>query len=304
MGAEAPGSDDISVAGQSIPEGASVREDQGISIYQVVGGAIVPFVSAEEFHALGYRLNQVYVAPKGALASVPTMPADGTLVRERSDLAVYVFAEGIRYWITSPEVLSALGYSFSDVHVVANGALSGIQRGDDITSEDLTGDASSIDTTNTLKSAHASSADSGWKLKDADDFTLLSADHGARAIGSVRWYYGQFPFGYRHRGEYSDSPIVLAEKPVGCIWAQIKWGYLAGSVSFPPGASVQGAEKVDGFFVNCRTRGSQYPAIMSLAGLAYAKALLNSSTLTICTSMTKHDGPRYCGTKKMYYGLG
>lgn len=158
--------------------------------------------------------------------------------------------------------------------------------------------ATSVSTSTTL-SQQASAANGGWIFKDADDFSLLSANGKAQAIGTVKWYHGKFPFGYRHRGEYSNFPIVLAIKPIGCIWARITWGYPTSSVSFPPGGSIQGAEKVDGFFVNCRTRGSQYPAVLSLSGLAYAKALLNSTTLTICTSATKQEGARYCGTKKI-----
>jgi hypothetical protein len=152
-------------------------------------------------------------------------------------------------------------------------------------------------------SAHTASS-SGWIAADADDFSLLSADHKAQAIGTVQWYHGKFPRGYLHRGEYTWSPIVVATHPVGCIWTQITWGYPMGSVSFPPGASIQSAEKVDGFFVACRGSGSRFPAVLMLNGLAYAKAFLNSTTLTICTSATKREGPRNCGTKKMYYGLG
>jgi len=150
--------------------------------------------------------------------------------------------------------------------------------------------------------SQASTADSGWRTAGADEFKLLSADKKAVAIGSVQWYHGKFPSGYLHRGEYSKSPVVFAEKSVECIWAQIKWGFPTSNVTFPPGASIQGAEEVGEFFVSCRSHGSRYPAVLSLGGLAYAKALLNSSTLTVCTSAKKSDGPRNCGTKKMYYG--
>src|SRR2546421_3232905 len=146
--------------------------------------------------------------------------------------------------------------------------------------------------------AHTASS-SGWIAADADDFNLLSADHKAQAIGTVKWYHGKFPRGYLHRGEYALSPVVFATQPVGCMWTQITWGYPLGSISFPPGASVQSAEKVDGFFVSCRSSGSRSPAVLTLNGLAYAKAFLNSSTLTICTSATKREGPRNCGTRKM-----
>jgi hypothetical protein len=147
-------------------------------------------------------------------------------------------------------------------------------------------------------------AGSGWVYAGAEDFNLLSADGKAQATGTMKWYQGKSPSGYLRRGEYSNYPVVAATRSVGCIWAQVTWGYPLGSLSFPPGASIQGAEKVNGFFVNCRTNGSPYPAVLSLGGLAYAKALLNSSTLTICTSATKREGPRYCGAKKMYYHLG
>ena len=82
-----------------------------------------------EFHALGYTLDRVVVVPRGALASVPNIPADGTLVRERSSFAVYLMDGGKRRWISSRAVFDAAGFTLKQVQVVANGALGGIPSG-------------------------------------------------------------------------------------------------------------------------------------------------------------------------------
>jgi hypothetical protein len=252
----------------------------------------VTLVNRTEFDALGYNTATIAVVPVGSLSTVPWWPKSGTIVRERSSLAVWLIDGGPnRYWIENPTVLAGLGYTFADIRTVANGSLFGFQVGDSIGTGDLPGEV--IDPT----SAHAAS----YHNRGSDDIGVTSADAKASAVGDVTWYMGGFPFGYRHRGELTGSPVVTARKPVGCIWAQVKWGYATGSVSFPPSASVAGAQEVGKYFVNCRTSGNTYPAVIKLRGLSFAKALLNSVTLTVCTSASKADGPRNCGTQKRIY---
>jgi hypothetical protein len=127
----APAGDARSVARQALPDGTAVREENSFLIYKIVGGAKVWFVNAAEFSALGYTLDRVVVVPRGALASVPDVPRDGTLVRERSSFAVHLLDGGKRRWISSREVFDAAGFTLDRVQVVANGALGGIPAGDD-----------------------------------------------------------------------------------------------------------------------------------------------------------------------------
>ena len=126
-------------AAPQLADGTAVREENSYLIYKIVGGAKVWFVNAEEFYALGYTLNRVVVVPRGALAAVPNIPRNGTLLRERSSFAVFVMDGGTRRWITSRHGFDAAGYTLDQVQVVANGALGGIPRGQDLSPVPLDG---------------------------------------------------------------------------------------------------------------------------------------------------------------------
>jgi hypothetical protein len=119
-------------APRAFADGTAVREENSFLIYKIVGGAKVWFVNATEFRELGYTLDRVVVVPKGALASVPDVPRDGTLVRERSSFAVYLLDGGKRRWISSREIFDAAGFTLKRVQVVANGALGGIKVGEEL----------------------------------------------------------------------------------------------------------------------------------------------------------------------------
>ena len=149
--------------------------------------------------------------------------------------------------------------------------------------------------------AVANASDSGWSPAGSDTFAFNTADGRATAVGVVKWYHGGFPRGYLHRGEYTALPSVVATRPVGCLWASTQWGYPLGSLSIPPAFSVSGAATRGKWLVSCRSRGAKLPPFINLQGLSYAKALLNSTTLTICVSATKADGPRECSNHKMHY---
>jgi hypothetical protein len=132
-----PAGEARTVARSAFADGTAVREENSFLIYKIVGGAKVWFVNATEFYALGYTLDQVVVVPKGALASVPNVPRDGTLVRERSSFAVHLMDGGKRRWIASREVFDAAGFTLRRVQVVANGALAGIPAGPDFSATPL-----------------------------------------------------------------------------------------------------------------------------------------------------------------------
>jgi hypothetical protein len=284
--------DGIVAGGVFVPDNAAVREVNSFAVNQVVNGLIDQLVNEAEFDALGYNTATIYVVPVGSLATVPWWPKSGTIVRERSSFAVWLIDGGpYRYWIENPTVLAGLGYTTADIRVVANGSLTGFQVGDSIGTGDLPGEV--IDPL----SAHAAT----YHSQGTDDIGVTSADGKAASAGDVTWYKGGFPFGYRHRGGLTRSPVVTALRPVGCIWAQVKWGYVISSVTFPPSATIAGAEEVGKFFMNCRTGGNTYPAVINLRGLSYSKALLKSVTLTVCTSASKADGPRNCGSQKRLF---
>jgi hypothetical protein len=57
---------------------------------------------------------------------------EGSLRKEDSKPQVYLIENGTKRWVTSPQVLSALGKTFADVRVVPDGALSSIPTGPDV----------------------------------------------------------------------------------------------------------------------------------------------------------------------------
>lgn len=57
---------------------------------------------------------------------------DGSLRKEDSKPRVYLLQNGAKRWITSPQVLTALGFSWADVRSVPDGALMGIPDGPDL----------------------------------------------------------------------------------------------------------------------------------------------------------------------------
>lgn len=126
-----------SVSVTSLPEGTAVREHNSFAIFQMVGGAKVPFVSADEFYALGYTLDRVVVVAPGELSAVAGVPAPGTLLRERNSFAVFIMDNGKRRWITTREIFDAAGYTLAEVKVVATGALASIPAGPDLAAQSL-----------------------------------------------------------------------------------------------------------------------------------------------------------------------
>jgi hypothetical protein len=144
----------------------------------------------------------------------------------------------------------------------------------------------------------------GYSYQGNDTLTVQSTNGKAAAKGHINWYHGGFPKGYIHRGDYFHDAKVYAVKPVGCIWAKVTFGYPAGSLSVGPGGpagSVEGGQYDNGYFVNCRAPGHRRPTRLSLNGIGYAKALLNSSTLEVCVSPSKDAGPRFCAFQKYVY---
>jgi len=95
-------------------------------VYVIYGGARIWISSTSELQALGFALANVRVVPDGALAALPSIPSDGTLVRERSHAEVYVVYGGAKFWIPSTTEFQALGFLSTNVRVVPNGALGAI----------------------------------------------------------------------------------------------------------------------------------------------------------------------------------
>jgi len=144
-----------------------------------------------------------------------------------------------------------------------------------------------------------------YNYYESDALTYQSGDAKAKAKGHINWYHGDFPQGYIHRGDYGSNAKVYATRRVGCIWAKVSYGFPTGSLTIGSGTggSVSGGSyEGNGYYRSCRRKGKRRPKRLSLYGVGYAKALLNSSTLEICTSASKRQGPRFCSFEKNVYG--
>lgn len=285
----------IQVQGHAIPDNAAVRERDKAAVYQVVNGGKLWITSPAELAALGYSAREIRLVPSGSLASVPNVPKSGTLVRQRSDHAVYQIENGVRHWVSSPKALELLGRTFSEVRVVSNTSLNPIPQGARIVAEDFEKAGQAY-----RSGGAAHTAARGYNYKGTDAVHLESGDGKVRLVGGISWYNG-YPKFWVRRGEVIRNTKAYAPGPVECIWVQVKFGYPLASLSFPPAASLSGAEEVGEFYRSCR-RGSQpIPAPIDLSGLGYVKAGLNSATFTVCTSRNAAEGPRNCGARKHGY---
>lgn len=144
-------------------------------------------------------------------------------------------------------------------------------------------------------------AASGYVFVEADRLEVRSGDAKAQAQGQINWFEGAVN-DYIRRGNYVSTSVVTAIRPVPCIWAKVSFGYPAGSITIAPngpyGTISGGSYEGNGWYVSCRRQGYSYPAPLKLAGIGYARAFLNSSTLAVCTSNSKAEGPRYCSWEK------
>jgi hypothetical protein len=97
-------------------------------VYVVQGGQRrwIPNPDVLEQHYGGW--GAVQLVPDGALAAVPSIPRDGTVLREFAAAPVYVVQGGQRRWIPNPDVLELYG-GWGAVREVPDGSLAAIPEG-------------------------------------------------------------------------------------------------------------------------------------------------------------------------------
>src|SRR6185436_19823457 len=57
-----------------------------------------------------------------------------------------------------------------------------------------------------------------WSPHARDAITVMSSDGRARAVAAIAWHHGAFPTGLRHRGAFTRDSVVVAVRPVVCLW--------------------------------------------------------------------------------------
>jgi hypothetical protein len=110
--------------------GTLLRDTADGSVYVIFGGA--------RFHIPNENVLQETYCPfypqqtcsqdiwHQAITGTPTVPADDTLLREADNPAVYALCQGSRWWIPSETAFAQLGYSWSSVGLLWQGALSAV----------------------------------------------------------------------------------------------------------------------------------------------------------------------------------
>lgn len=111
-------------------DGTLWKERSSAPVYVMFGGAKFWIPSPDWLRRYG-DWSRVTVAPDGALAAVPVIPSDGTVLREWSSASVYVIQGGQKRWITTPAVLDRFG-GWPVVRVVPDGGLALIPDGQQI----------------------------------------------------------------------------------------------------------------------------------------------------------------------------
>jgi len=90
----------------SINDGDFVKERSRPECYIIVGGAKIYVPSETELFGLGYLWSQLKIVPDGRLNSVPNIPRDGTMIKDRSADPVWVvltFYGETRLWYVQHE---------------------------------------------------------------------------------------------------------------------------------------------------------------------------------------------------------
>jgi hypothetical protein len=118
-----PPDEKTSLKERASKDGFLFREAGSKATYVVQGGAKFWIPSVEEFQAMGHTWDKVEVVPPGSLSFLRDRPPEKTLMRERDDNHVYYFENGQKRWVSSPENLQKMGFSFSDVKIVPSGGL-------------------------------------------------------------------------------------------------------------------------------------------------------------------------------------
>lgn len=102
-------------------DGELVREASAAPVYVIFGGAKFWIPNPTVLQSFG-GWAAVKVVPDLSLAPVPSVPRDGTVLREMSSAPVYVMRSGQKSWIPNPDVLQKYG-GWAAVKVVPDGAL-------------------------------------------------------------------------------------------------------------------------------------------------------------------------------------
>ena len=103
-------------------DGTVVKERSRPEVYVFYRGAKLWIRSEAVLYQAGFTWNDVRTIPDGTMRSISS--TNGMVWREMSRPEVYVSYGGMKFWIPTPQVLTALGFTWDNVIVVRDGLLS------------------------------------------------------------------------------------------------------------------------------------------------------------------------------------
>jgi hypothetical protein len=121
---------------QGIPEDSvSIREIRSNGVSYLQPGMWGRFRLGDQFVTpdpkVFFRVTAIAGLPAVATLRIWDLP-DGCLRKEDSKPKVYLIANGLKRWVTSPAVLFGLGKTWADVRVVPDGGLTSVPDGLDV----------------------------------------------------------------------------------------------------------------------------------------------------------------------------
>ena len=228
----------------------------------------------------------------------PALP-DHAILKEQGTSTFYYYEDWERNLYASAAVAEADGVDLGTAITLTSGQLAAIPRGEDITMGDVLAEGVlEITDPDADYELFGSSYEYYWSMP----LDFYTDDERVLVFGAVKWFRGKKKRSI-HRSQFAKGTALHPQKPVGCMWAKVKWGYpILGSFSLPtPSVGIGGASTEGDYAVKCRKSGDDYPPPIKLTGIAFAKNSLNSITIEACHSPTRADGPRHCAWKKVYY---
>jgi hypothetical protein len=106
-----------------LADGRLLSDRSDPAIHVIRGGGRFHIPSPAEFDANGFDWHAVVEAQDGSMEHVATRPGNGTVVRERSQAAVYLVRGGRAFLVPDAAVFDALGLNPSAVRIIPDGSL-------------------------------------------------------------------------------------------------------------------------------------------------------------------------------------
>jgi hypothetical protein len=100
--------------------GTLLREVSDPAVYVVYGGARFHVLDMDQ---LGLKWENIRLVSPSALAQIPFVPVDGTLLKEASSAPVFIVYGGAKFHVLNME---ELGLSWDSIHAVSDGAMGAI----------------------------------------------------------------------------------------------------------------------------------------------------------------------------------